>query len=138
MHLIAVIMGAPTRDARNTDARTLLDYGFANWALYSDPETDIEGVPVIRGEKSLVMAYSKPFSLLVKKSDLSKIEKAYTIPESISAPFNQDAKIGEIIYKLNGTSIGKTDICAREGVDTLGYFEIIWRIMKMMLTGKTL
>jgi D-alanyl-D-alanine carboxypeptidase (penicillin-binding protein 5/6) len=34
MTLIAVIMGAPTRDVRNDAARRLLDYGFANYALY--------------------------------------------------------------------------------------------------------
>ena len=34
MQLIAVIMGAPTRDERNADARALLDYGFSTYALW--------------------------------------------------------------------------------------------------------
>ena len=34
MQLIAVIMGAPTRDLRNADARALLDFGFATYGLY--------------------------------------------------------------------------------------------------------
>ena len=33
MHLIAVVMGAPTRDIRNAAAKELLDYGFAGYSL---------------------------------------------------------------------------------------------------------
>ena len=35
MHLIAVIMGAETKDIRNTEATKLLDWGFANYSLYA-------------------------------------------------------------------------------------------------------
>ena len=35
MHLICVIMGAETRDERNAIATKLLDYGFANYSLYT-------------------------------------------------------------------------------------------------------
>ena len=138
LSLIAVIMGAPTRDARNNDARMLLDYGFANYALYSEPETDIEDVPVKRGESEDVKVYSKPFKILVKKSDLPKIEKTYSIPESISAPFENDSKIGEITYTIGGAEIGKCDICTRGGVDSLDYVDILWRIMQAMLVGKSI
>ena len=34
LHLIAVIMGADTRDIRNESAKQLLDYGFAKYSLY--------------------------------------------------------------------------------------------------------
>ena len=36
MQLIAVVLGAPTSAERFSDAKSLLDYGFANYALYSD------------------------------------------------------------------------------------------------------
>ena len=138
LHLIAVIMGAPTRDARNNDARMLLDYGFANYGLYNDPETDIEDVPVKRGESNQVKVYSKEFNILVRKSDLSRIEKEYTIPESITAPFDEGSRIGEIVYKLDGRDIGKTDICVRESVESLNYISILWRIIQTMLIGKSI
>ncbi len=49
MHLIAVIMGAPTRDVRNEAAKTLLDWGFANYFVYSDGGADAGNVRVTGG-----------------------------------------------------------------------------------------
>lgn len=35
LHLIAVIMGSDTRDTRNAAAKSLLDFGFANYSVYT-------------------------------------------------------------------------------------------------------
>ena len=51
MHLIAVIMGAPTRDIRNAEAAKLLDWGFANYSLYTYPPSD-QGSVKLLGSKN--------------------------------------------------------------------------------------
>ena len=47
MQLIAVVMGAPTRDERNAIAKELLDYGFANYSVWSQEESVVETAPLI-------------------------------------------------------------------------------------------
>ena len=136
MHLIAEVMGSPTRDERNNSARSLLDYGFANYALYRDSECDLEQIPVKRGTVSSVMAYSTEFSLLISRSDIKRIEKKYTIPESVIAPFEKNSKIGEIIYYLDDNELGRSDICVREGAERISFIKIVSGILWAIIVGK--
>ena len=135
MHLIAVVMGAKTRDERNEAARALLDYGFSNFSLYSEPETELENIRLIRGEKDYTAIYSEPFSKLVAKSDKKRIEKEYDIPDEIEAPLKNGDVVGTIVYKLDGQQIGKCDIYVKESVDQIGIWELFVRIVRAIVIG---
>lgn len=135
MHLIAVIMGSETRDERNNSARMLLDYGFANYGVYRDNESDLETVPVKKGISDGVTAYSTEFSILTDKSNLKSIEKRYDIPATVTAPIEKDAKIGEVIYTLNGSEIGRSDICVREGVERIRLYDIFVLLLSEIIAG---
>ena len=136
MHLIAVIMGAETRDDRNNAARALLDYGFANYGVYTYPKTLLENIPVFYGKSDYVMVYSKGFSKLVSKGDKNQIESEYIIPEKLTAPLNEGEKVGEIVFKLDGKIIGKSDVCTSEKVERIGIAGLYARILRTVLTGK--
>lgn len=136
MHLIAVVMGAETRDARNEAARAMLDFGFSNYALYSEPECELEYADVTRGQVDKIAVYSKGFSKLVNKSDKKKIEKEYMIPETVNAPLRAGDVVGSVTYKLNGEVIGKSDVFVGEDVAEIGVGELFVRILKTVLTGE--
>ena len=97
LELIAVIMNSESITERNNAARTLLDFGFANYALYEQSERFLEKVPVYSGTKDTTDAYSKEFVSVVPKSDINKIERIYNIPENISAPCKKGDKIGTLV-----------------------------------------
>lgn len=135
MQLIAVVMGAETRDQRNQAAKMLLDYGFANYALYESGERFIENATVLGGVSDSVPLYSSRFSCVVDKTALSKIELIYDIPESISAPISRGDVLGSIIYKIGDEQIGKSDILANEDVSKITLAEIYGRILKKIVCG---
>ena len=135
MQLIAVIMGAKTRDERNQAARELLDFGFANFALYERGEEFIESADVLGGIKDYVSLYSSPYTSVVDKSRLSSIELVYDIPESLTAPISNGQIVGSIIYKIDGEQIGKSDIYASETVEKIGFWDIFIRILKRIACG---
>ena len=136
MHLIAIVMGAETRDERNEAARAMLDYGFSNYALYSEPESELENVNVTSGVKDDVYVYSKPFSKLVNKSDKGLIEKEYNIPESISAPIKYGEVVGSVVYKLNGEKIGESELYVKDDIAKINSIGLFYRILKTIFTGK--
>ena len=136
MHLIAIVMGADTRDERNEAARAMLDYGFSNYALYSEPESELENVNVTSGVKDDVYVYSKPFSKLVNKSDKGLIEKEYNIPESISAPIKYGEVVGSVVYKLNGEKIGESELYVKDDIAKINSIGLFYRILKTIFTGK--
>ena len=136
MHLIAVVMGAESRDERNAAARAMLDYGFSNYALFSDPETELEYADVKGGVSDSVAIYNAEFSRIVDKADKKKIEKEYCIPESLSAPIKEGSTVGYVVYKLNGDEIGRSDIFVKESVEKISVGQLFMRIIKTVLTGK--
>jgi len=135
LQLIAVVMGAETRDKRNAAAKAMLDYGFATYGLYEDGGEFLENVPVTSGKINEAAVYSKPFSALLDKSKLSSVEKRYSIPETLSAPLKAGDIVGEIVYTLDGEEIGKSEIYVDCDVEKINLFELYIRILKTVFTG---
>ncbi len=133
MQLIAVIMGAETRDGRNADARALLDYGFANYGLYVKEATKIENVRVKGGTLDSVATYSAPFSCVVSRADLKKVEETYEIPESIEAPIAKDAPIGKIYFKIGDSLIGTADILTENAAFKISFLGLFIKLIKNAL-----
>ena len=133
MELIAVIMNAESRDERNKIARELLDYGFANFTLYSEEEKFIEEVPVYFGSLEKIKVYSKKFSALIKKGDLKNVNSIYQIPEYIDAPVTSGDIVGKIEYRIGEEIIGSSDLYVKEDAERLGYFDILLKIFKTMI-----
>ena len=130
MQLIAVVMGADTRDERNETARKLLDMGFASYTVYTEKEQALESVPVYGGTVDCATVYSRPFSAIINKSDLSKISKLYEIPDHITAPASSGQSVGSIIYEVGGKRIGKCELYIKESIDDIGVFGLFFRILR--------
>lgn len=130
LELIAVIMNSESITERNNAARTLLDFGFANYALYEQSERFLEKVPVYSGTKDTTDAYSKEFVSVVPKSDINKIECIYNIPENISAPCKKGDKIGTVSYKIGDTVIGESEIYAGADIERITIFGLFAKIVR--------
>lgn len=136
MTLVAVIMGAETRDIRNEAARTLLDYGFASFDIYSDPASPLEDAPVRHGRCGNITLYSEGFGLLVEKSNAARIEKRYEIPEYIDAPIKRGDAVGEIIYSLDGEEIGRCRVIVHEDVERISLWELFLRLIESIFAER--
>ncbi len=132
MHLVAVIMGAETRDIRNREATKLLDYGFANYGIYNLNGASAGELKVTGGELDRVSLYYDSFSCLAGKGK-GKIDVKYSLPESVSAPLVKGDAVGEVIFTLGGKEVGRSKVYAAENVGKLGYFGIWWRMLGKVL-----
>lgn len=135
MQLIAVIMGAKTRDERNAAARALLDFGFANHALYERNEEFIENSPVTKGVSDSIALYSSPFSIVVDKSKQGTIEMVYEIPETLVAPLKEGDTVGQVIYKIDGEQIGVSEIYVKNSIEKISFGNLFGRILKRIVCG---
>ena len=133
MHLIAVVMGAETSQKRNDTATKLLNYGFSNYGLYSDGEENLGPLEISGGCKESIGTKKNAYEALVKRSELGKITKEEIFFSDLEAPIKINEKIGEIIYKIDGREIGKSDIIATEAVERLTLWEYILKIIKNLL-----
>lgn len=134
--LIAVIMGAPDFKVRFSEARSLLEYGFAMTRLYVD-ENKEELSPIrLQGGKEAQVGV-KPegaFRYLdVTGADFSQIEKNYVYNEKLTAPVCEGDEVGRIEYMLQGKNIGSVAIVAMESVDKAHYLDYLQRIILQYL-----
>lgn len=109
MNLISVVLGADTSEHRFQTASNLLDFGFAEYAVVAPQidEAQITPVKIKNGKvKSVVPVYNQTDKLLVKKGDINIIY-TYEIEDSVSAPVENGAELGEISIK-NGDDVIKT------------------------------
>lgn len=133
MHLICVVMGAPSSDMRNSIATQLLNWGFSNFELYEDKGVDMSPIRACGGVDDYCQIKSNDFSLLVNKGEASKIEKKTIIPEKVYAPTNKGDEIGVIEYYLNGKSVGKSSIISSINIEKIDYWTLFVRILSKFL-----
>jgi len=129
LHLIAVIMGAPSRDVRNEAAKKLLDYGFANYSIYNDASGECGTVKVLGGTSSFCKTEKPSFSALLGKGDASKVEVEVTTDESVEAPVSKGDIVGSAKYKVGDKTIGSVDIVCSENIDKISFFELLRRML---------
>ncbi len=130
LHLIAVIMGAETSKIRNAAATKLLDFGFANYSIFKEEETNIGEIKVLCGVKDSVNLKYSQTEAIVNKGDEFKIEKEIELPENITAPIKDGQYIGKVKYLLNGKIIVEKEIISSEAVEKITFLEYIVNIFK--------
>ena len=136
LSLIAVVMGAPTKEERNALATSLLDFGFANYACYSSPSEAMSNVRITGGVGNTLATVKEDFSATVEKTKLSKIETRVDIPEKLAAPITKGQKIGTVTYLEGGKEIGTADILAAHSVDKITFSTLFPRLLAWFLMGE--
>ena len=129
MHLIAVIMGSPTRDERNAAAKTLLDWGFGKYCLYTGEGGSGGDVRVTGGVKNSVRTTYDGMTKLLPAGRASAVESVVEMDESTAAPVHVGQKLGTVKFMLDGEEIGQRDVTAAEDVAKIGYFGVMYRVL---------
>ncbi len=136
LSLIAVIMGSSTRDTRNELAKSLFDFGFANYTCYTDPRAEMEAVRVTGGVQNTLATYHEAFEVTLDKAGAAKIETRVDIPEKLEAPIAEGQRIGTVTYLVNGEEIGASDILAAEAVAKLDFGTLFSRLFTWFLMAE--
>ena len=136
MHLIAVIMGAPTRDIRNEEAKKLLDFGFANFSLYEYKNDSFGSIDVTGGLKDTCELGVVEFSKILDKGAGSALKERIDIQEKIGAPLKAGDEVGKIYFEVNGEVVGETSIICKEDVAKISYLEILIRMLKSFMVAR--
>lgn len=129
MQLIAVIMGAPSRDIRNAAASKLLDYGFANYGIYRVESSELEPVKLTGASKRELKIKHGDFTALLPSSDLHGVTYETKLPDSVSAPVKKGDRIGTIEFSSNGKPIGEAVICSDEDADRISFSGIFMKLL---------
>lgn len=139
MELIAVTMGSANSKERFAAARTLLDYGFANFSV-AKPKLDtskIVPVRVIGGIKPMVnITADNILGIVMKKGEDKKIEQKITLATDVQAPVEKNQVVGKISFYLNGEEIATYNIKTDEAIGKMGLVDAILSLLHEMFSLK--
>ena len=131
LSLIAVVMRAPNPTDRVSNAKKLLDYGFANYEYISTSSKDevIKNISIPKGVKSNTdLVCESETGCIVKKGSSTEITNEIILNKNISAPIKENQILGKINFYLNGELISSTNLISKENIkkkSTLNMFEYI-------------
>jgi len=138
MQLIAVVLGAPTSAERFSSAKSLLDYGFANYSVNTQVTAgdEVDTVHVEKGiEDEVRVVASDSFSMLVKKGSEGEVEKEIIMDEVISAPLEAGQKIGVMRINSGGKTLAEIDLNTANGVEKKGIGLIVKEFFRTLFYG---
>lgn len=134
IQLIAVIMAAPDYKIRFQDASSLLNYGFGICRLYQDNSPAPLPTLTVKGGTldNVSLRYEGNFSYLdTAGSDLNAITREIQLPEEVSAPIEEGAEAGRVVYQLNGKEIGSLRILYSSGVEKASFKDYLMRTLEL-------
>ncbi len=133
MSLICVVMGASTRDERNEIAKEVLDYGYANYALFVKEASELEPLSVKGGKEDFCPLASAAFSVVLPKGDIASVEEKIKLPTFLKAPVKNGEAVGKLSFFLNGNEVGSVPITATASVGKLTFFDLVKRVFAKAL-----
>lgn len=125
MQLIAVVLGASTSDIRFSSAKSLLDYGFANYSVKTPESPALEPITVLRGINSCVDLQVEEISILAEKNNKNTIESKAFINESLKAPVAAGTDAGYVAYYINGIEVARAKVTAAKDVKEVSYSSLL-------------
>ena len=129
---IAVIMHGETSNSRNEDAKTLLNYAFANYAAVSlrSPEV-LPPVKVNMGERDSVQPlYSGPEKALILKQGSGEISYKISLPEELPAPVCKGEQIGTLNIYSGDELLYEVPLVSDSDVACAGFMHIYGNLVK--------
>ena len=128
MTLIAVVMGSSSRDARNSAAVALLNYGFSNFALFRN-QPYCGSMTVVKGKLSECEIREDQLLTVVNKKELSKITKEITLDSEIAAPIKKGTQVGTVTYTVDGKVIGSSKITVVNNVERISFVDLVIKML---------
>lgn len=133
MELIAVVMKGETSKSRFQDAKTMLNYGYMNYQIYQDSDSQRVALPEIKVtggvEENSALNYESDFSCLLEAGEkISEVEKKLLLPEEVQAPIEKGQSIGSLEYYYEGKKLGEVQILAEKTIEAAKYQDYVKRV----------
>ena len=131
LQLIAVVMGCETSQKRFAACKSMLDYGFANFALIEPELPEVSSVPVKLGVADSVNAVpASDGKMLIDKSQKASVSTEVQLEEEVTAPVSKGQRLGTMTVKAGDRILSEIPMVAESGVEKLTWGQMYLRLLK--------
>ena len=133
LELIAVVMGCETSQKRFAACKSMLDFGFANFALVQPELPENLCVPVELGIAEAVKVLpAADGQMLIEKSQKSMVTTEITLDETVAAPVSIGQRLGTLTVKAGEQILAEIPMVAEAGVEKLTRWQLYLRLLKKL------
>lgn len=132
LSLIAVVMRAPTTKDRFSCAKKLLDYGFSNYQYkkFSSAGDVVTEVDVGKGtDDRVAIKYANTTGKVMNSKGELNVEQEVVINENVEAPIEEGQVLGEVVFKVDGEVLGRSDLVADRSIEKISFLNMTKRVM---------
>lgn len=138
LRLIAVTMGAPTAQARESDVRALFDWGFRRYeARRLASAGDVVGAAeVIRGRPAYVpLVLAQDAFMTVERGARVQVEPQPQLPSRLVAPLDPGTPVGRLrlVEAPSGRVLAEVPVRVAEAVQVAGWGELVGRQLRSLM-----
>ena len=137
MELVAVVMGSETSPKRFAACKSMLDYGFATFALVTPELPEKTFVPVKLGtEKEVTLIPGDQSAILIDKTQKSGISTRVEQEESVTAPVSKGQRLGTLQILSGEQVLSQIPLVAETSVGRLSWGQLFLRALRhLALSG---
>ena len=138
MELIAVVMGCETSQKRFAACKSMLDYGFANYAVITPGLTEEARIPVKLGTADTVTAeLGQGDAMLIDKAQKKLVFTEIELETEVTAPVSKGQRLGTLSVKAGEQILAQIPLVAAEPVARLTWGQMFLRVLRnLALSGK--
>ena len=131
LQLIAVVMGCETSQKRFAACKSMLDYGFANFALIQPELPEQTSIPVKLGVTDSVNAVpGNKGQLLIDKSQKNLVTTEVALDEEVTAPVSQGQRLGTMTIKAGDQILKEIPMVAESGVEKITFWQMYKKLLR--------
>ena len=131
MELVAVVMGAESSQVRFAACKQMLDYGFANYALYVPELPGRARVAVSLGKADGVNAVLRgDNAILVEKGTKNSITSEVSLEGAVTAPVAGGQRLGTLTIRSNDRVLAELPLVAEGAVERVDWGDLFVRVLK--------
>ena len=136
--MIAVVMGAKTSQERFAGCKSMLDYGFANFALVQPEIPGENSVNVKLGtQKSVTAVPAEDVKFLLDKGQVDQVTTQILLEGTIAAPVSKGQKVGTLTVRVGEQVLAQVPMVATQTVPRLTWWDLFLQVLQRMAMAKS-
>lgn len=137
MRLLSIVMGEDTKENRNGDTITMMEYGYSQYGVSNIYNSEDKiGTTIINNAKNKEVKYylSEDVNIITTKGNRNIDYKIDTNIFDIKAPIKKNSVIGEMKLSYDGNNF-TYDLVVREDIEKASLLDVIGLMIKNIVSG---
>ncbi|WP_372377991.1 serine hydrolase [Vibrio natriegens] len=136
MRLVAVVMGTKDANARKSESKKLLSYGFRFFetvAPHKAGETFVEEKVWMGNKDTVALGLNKDTYVTLPRGEAKNLKASFVLEKELEAPINKGDVVGKLYYQIDGEDIAEYPLMALETVEQGSLFSRMWDYIVLLV-----